>query len=56
MFSKLLKQISDAKKKKGGDYGETEKIEIEAPILGKLGTRKVVWTNFAKNCNTINRY
>lgn len=43
--------------KKGNTIGEgSHKIQIEPPIVGKDGTRKVVWSNFNSNCRAINRY
>jgi len=56
-YPELLKRIYDElNAKKGSTIGEgAHKIQIEPPIVGRDGTRKVVWSNFNSNCRTINR-
>eukprot|EP01126_Amoeba_proteus_P024689 TRINITY_DN247_c0_g1_i4.p1 TRINITY_DN247_c0_g1~~TRINITY_DN247_c0_g1_i4.p1 ORF type:complete len:209 (+),score=34.47 TRINITY_DN247_c0_g1_i4:157-783(+) len=56
LYPELLKRIYDAHHGKKGTSGEgPARIQIEPPAVGKIGTRRVVWTNFASNCRTINR-
>jgi len=55
-YPELLKRIYDElHAKKGGPTGDATKILIEPPQVGKVGTRRVAWTNFAGNCKTIQR-
>eukprot|EP01127_Copromyxa_protea_P008293 TRINITY_DN18_c0_g1_i1.p1 TRINITY_DN18_c0_g1~~TRINITY_DN18_c0_g1_i1.p1 ORF type:complete len:184 (+),score=37.00 TRINITY_DN18_c0_g1_i1:54-605(+) len=55
-YNELLKRIYDEHRDKKGLSGEgPSKIQIEPPQVGKVGTRRVVWTNFAANCRTVNR-
>jgi len=55
-YPELLKRIYDEHHNKKGPSGDAPtRIQIEPPTVGKVGTRRVMWTNFASNCRTVNR-
>uniref|UniRef100_A0A6B2LGX1 Translation initiation factor IF2/IF5 domain-containing protein n=1 Tax=Arcella intermedia TaxID=1963864 RepID=A0A6B2LGX1_9EUKA len=50
-YAELLKRIYDLLNIKG----DTERVGIDPPEVGRIGSRKIGWTNFAANCNQISR-
>eukprot|EP01129_Flabellula_baltica_P005286 TRINITY_DN18_c0_g1_i1.p1 TRINITY_DN18_c0_g1~~TRINITY_DN18_c0_g1_i1.p1 ORF type:complete len:238 (-),score=55.54 TRINITY_DN18_c0_g1_i1:88-753(-) len=55
-YPELLKRLYD-KRSQFGEAGEfrTTRRYIEPPAVGRMGSTKVVWTNFNSNCESIKR-
>lgn len=52
-YSELLKRLYD--KMDGPVQHKINKRVIEPPLIGRLGSTRVVWTNFNNNCESICR-
>eukprot|EP01130_Rhizamoeba_saxonica_P004957 TRINITY_DN19_c0_g1_i1.p1 TRINITY_DN19_c0_g1~~TRINITY_DN19_c0_g1_i1.p1 ORF type:complete len:232 (-),score=44.40 TRINITY_DN19_c0_g1_i1:34-690(-) len=56
-YPELLKRIYDritSEKGESSIFGSHKKM-IEPPIVGRMGSTRVLWTNFNDNCESINR-
>jgi translation initiation factor 2 subunit 2 len=55
-YTELLKRLYDMMNVDKGDSDlKGMKRAIEPPKVGRIGTKKIAWTNFMSNCKSINR-
>lgn len=55
-YTQLLSRVFDQIAEHNAGMGiEKCKKSIEPPEVGKIGTKKIVWTNFLSNCRSLNR-
>jgi len=53
-YEELIKRIYNLHNAETTQAKDT-KIQIPVPLLGRIGTKKTAWTNFAFTCSSINR-